>query len=121
VAGGTELFERLTAAADCAVGVATGGWGHTAAMKLRHAGFVIDDVALASSDHHHTRVGIMRCCRGHLPDAARTVYVGDAEWDLKATADLGWDFIGVGPRLRGRCAQWVPDLSAPALHELLET
>ena len=39
------------------------------------------------------------------------VYVGDGEWDLEATEKLGWEFIGVGERLKGECDVWVPDLS----------
>jgi phosphoglycolate phosphatase-like HAD superfamily hydrolase len=120
IAGAIELLGNLQAAEHCVVGIATGGWGHTAAMKLQHAGFELDGIAVASSDHHHTRVGIMRRCRAYLPDAARTVYVGDAEWDQAASAALGWEFIGVGPRLRGRCAQWVADLSVPSLREFIE-
>ena len=113
--GALALFDALKAGGVHAVGVATGGWGHTAAMKLEHAGFDLHGVPVATADHHHTRAGIMRHCRGRLPETTRTVYIGDREWDLDASTSLGWEFIGVGARLRGRCATWVPHLSSPLL------
>jgi hypothetical protein len=117
--GALALFDRLKHAREHVFGIATGGWGHTAAMKLRHAGFEIHGVSLASSDDHHTRGGIMRRCRAQLPDAARTIYVGDGEWDRDASLQLGWEFVGVGERLRGRCPIWVPALASPSLVEML--
>jgi hypothetical protein len=88
-------------------------------LKLRRAGFDIRGVALACSDDHHARVEIMRSCRARLPESARTIYIGDGEWDRDATARLGWEFIGVGERLRGACTTWVPDLASPTLGALL--
>ena len=62
----------------------------------------------------------MRHCRERLPESTRTVYVGDGEWDVVASAALGWDFVGVGRGLEGRCAVWFPDLrSSPRLSEVL--
>ena len=42
----------------------------------------------------------------------RIVYIGDAEWDMQATHKLGWYFIGIGPRLKGKCEFWVEDFSS---------
>ena len=39
----------------------------------------------------------------------RIIYIGDAEWDVQAAETLGWDFIGVGARLEGKCVFWVED------------
>jgi phosphoglycolate phosphatase-like HAD superfamily hydrolase len=117
--GASALFDALKGGGVHAIGIATGGWGHTAAMKLKHAGFDLRGVPIATADHHHTRAGIMRQCRERLPQTARTVYIGDREWDAAASASLGWEFIGVGARLRDRCATWVPDLSSPLLDAAL--
>ena len=115
IPGAMELFARLAASGECALGIATGGWGHTAQMKLRHAGFDWDGICFASADDHHTRVGIMQHCRARLPATAHTIYVGDGQWDRVASARLEWEFIGIGERLRGRCSTWAPDLSSPVL------
>ena len=81
-------------------------------MKLEHAGFNPEHAVLASSDDGEERTVIMQKCLDALGNSfQRIVYVGDAEWDVQATRDLGWHFIGVGPQLMGRCANWVEDFS----------
>lgn len=109
--GAIELIDELRAAPGFAVGFATGGWGHTARMKLEHAGFNLEHAVLVSSDDGLERTAIMQKCLDILDAKGnsfhRIVYVGDAEWDVRATRELGWHFIGVGPRLKGRCEYWV--------------
>ena len=106
--GAIDLIDELRAAPGFAVGFATGGWGHTARMKLEHAGFNPKRVVLASSDDGVERTAIMQKCLDALGNSfQRIVYVGDAEWDVRATRELGWHFIGVGPRLKGKCEHWV--------------
>ncbi|MXY98960.1 MAG: HAD family hydrolase [Gemmatimonadetes bacterium] len=113
--GAIDLIDELRAAPGFAVGFATGGWGHTARMKFEHAGFNLEYVVLTSSDDGLERTAIMQKCLDALDAKGnsfqRIVYVGDAEWDVRATRELGWHFIGVGPRLKGRCACWVEDFS----------
>jgi FMN phosphatase YigB (HAD superfamily) len=41
-----------------------------------------------------------------------TVYFGDGEWDLAAARALGWRFVGVGSRLKGKCPDWIADFSS---------
>ena len=48
-----------------------------------------------------------------------SIYVGDGEWDKRASELLGWRFIGVGGRLRGSCPHWLADFSAPNLLQIL--
>ena len=116
IVGAIGLIDELRAAPGFAVGFATGGWGHTARMKLEHAGFNLEHAVLASSDDGLERTAIMRKCLDILEAKGksfqRIVYVGDAEWDVRATGELGWHFIGVGPRLKSRCACWVEDFSS---------
>ena len=110
VPGAIELVRRLVAD-GCRVGIATGGWGHTARMKLSAAGIPTDGVVLASGDDSFRRLEIMTLCQRRLGGPPRrAVYVGDAIWDVRASAEAGWAFIGIGPRLKGRCARWIPDL-----------
>ena len=94
------------------VGFATGGWRHTAEMKLQQAGFDLKNAVLFSSDDSDKRVGIMKRCLLALGSRFnRIVYIGDAEWDLQAAETLEWHFIGVGARLEGKCDFWVEDFS----------
>lgn len=119
VVGAVAFFERLRASSGFEVGIATGGWGHTARMKLYSAGFVISGIPLASSDDDHERIRIMEKCRAQMASADATVYVGDGEWDKRASELLGWRFVGVGVRLRGICRDWTADFSALDLQKSL--
>lgn len=111
--GAIHLINKLTTAEDYEVGFATGGWRHTAEMKLQHAGFNLENTVLTSSDDGDERVTIMKKCLLQLGHCfQRVVYVGDAEWDMQATQELGWHFIGVGARLKGKCEFWVEDFSS---------
>ena len=80
-------------------GVATGGWGRSARLKLAAAG--LPEVALlACSDDASDRVEIFRLAQQRaLADAAgpvaRTVLVGDGAWDVRVAGSLGWSFVGV--------------------------
>ncbi|MYA78633.1 MAG: HAD family hydrolase [Gemmatimonadetes bacterium] len=113
--GAIDLIDELRAAPGFAVGFATGGWGHTARMKLERAGFNLKHAVLASSDDGLERTAIMQKCLDILDALGnsfqRIVYVGDAEWDVQATRELAWHFIGVGTRLKGKCEYWVEDFS----------
>lgn len=113
--GALQLLQELRDTLKGRIGIATGGWGHTARMKLARAGYDVSGMPLTSSDDGHERIHIMKQCRALLPAAAVTIYVGDGEWDKRATELLGWRFIGIGNRLRGNCQHWLPDFSAPEL------
>lgn len=95
------------------VGIATGGWGHTASMKLLHAGFE-EPAFLSSCDDAMERSRIMlHCCKKIGGDPNRAIYFGDANWDVKATKLLGWRFIGVGSHFSGVCAEWISNFNDP--------
>ena len=113
IAGAVCLLQKLRNDDRYELGIATGGWSHTARMKLEHAGFNLKNVVLASSDDSDERIAIMQKCLHALGNSfKRIVYAGDAEWDIQATRELGWHFIGVGPRLKGKCEYWVEDFSS---------
>lgn len=84
-------------------------------MKLKYAGYDVSGVPMASSDDGYERIRIMERCRALMPATRVTTYVGDGEWDKRASERLGWRFVGVGSRLRGKCHHWLPDFSAPDL------
>ena len=111
--GAIHLINKLLAAEDYEVGFATGGWRHTAKMKLQHVGFDLKNIVLTSSDDGDERVTIMKKCSLMLGSRFdRIVYIGDAEWDMQATKTLGWHFIGVGARLKEKCEYWVENFSS---------
>jgi phosphoglycolate phosphatase-like HAD superfamily hydrolase len=104
VAGGPETVRRLLAEPGQAVALATGGWGETARLKLRQAGYEIGhagNAAFASADDSPVRSEIMRIAERraravHSVDGFETItYVGDGLWDATASAELGWRFVGV--------------------------
>ena len=117
IRGAISLVDRLIRSDTYQVGIATSGWGNTADMKLGYAGFSRNGIPLASSDQQYQRTKIMESCRSRIPSAGITTYVGDGEWDQLASEELGWKFIGVGSRLRGKCAHWVPDLKSLKLSD----
>ncbi|MEM7015939.1 MAG: HAD family hydrolase, partial [Pseudomonadota bacterium] len=53
--GAISLIQNLSATRDINIGIATGGWHHTAIMKLEAAGFTLNNIVLASSDDSDDR------------------------------------------------------------------
>ena len=112
VPGAPALLHKLQKISHIEIGIATGGWGHTAKMKMEAAGLSLLKVPMSSGDDSHSRTEIMRICAGKMGSSiSNFIYVGDGEWDLNAAEALGWKFIGVGGRIIGKCDIWVPDLS----------
>ncbi len=111
IPGATTLLSKLRKTPNIEIGIATGGWRHTAKMKLEAAGLPLLEVPVSSGDDAHSRTEIMRICASRMGSSiSNFIYVGDAEWDLNAADELGWKFIGVGRRIMGKCDIWVPDL-----------
>lgn len=86
-------------------GIATGGWGHSARLKLKLAGLERFDLPLASSDDAVARTEIMqiaarRTLKHQRGNEALFTYVGDGTWDLKASQILDWKFIGIAAGTR---------------------
>ena len=121
VPGAKAAISSLHQQTDVAVGVATGGWSHTARAKLAAAGFEPSSWILASSDDHAERTKIMSACVARLPEPdSPTIYVGDGEWDQIACAALDWSFVGIGERLRGKTPVWIEDYTACNISQVLE-
>ena len=111
IPGAASLLNELQKKSNTEIGIATGGWRHTAKMKLEAAGLSHIEVPMSSGDDAHSRTEIMRICASRMGfSISKYIYVGDGEWDLKAADELGWEFIGVGKRIMGKCDIWVPDL-----------
>lgn len=97
--GAIQSIESLRQYAVHRVAIATGCWTESAKFKLQAAGFITDDIPIASCSDTPRRTDIIALAaqraRVDLPEC---VYVGDGLWDLKATAELGIPLIGVGAR-----------------------
>jgi phosphoglycolate phosphatase-like HAD superfamily hydrolase len=83
--------------------IATGNWRRAAALKLACAGIAAPMVAACSEDGR-TRPGVLAAAvdaaarRAGVSGFDRVVYVGDQPWDLRAAAEAGVAFLGVGAR-----------------------
>jgi beta-phosphoglucomutase-like phosphatase (HAD superfamily) len=108
LAGLEDWIESVVGNENMAVGIATGGWAHTAKFKLAVSGLDRFDLPLASSDDAVSRTGIMSCALERLRSQtgkpggrpARACYVGDGPWDYAASRELGWNFIGIADGAR---------------------
>ena len=86
-------------------GIATGGWEDSARLKLKLSGLDSFDLPLASSDDAMARSRIMqiaaqRTLGSQTGNRADFTYVGDGAWDLQASRELGWGFIGIADGAR---------------------
>lgn len=98
VPGARRTVERLLEDDRFVVGVGTGGWHRPAMVKLRHAKIPVDPLVVVGADGHEKREGII----GQVMDTfakhttiTRTVYVGDAIWDVNTTRRMGMNFVGI--------------------------
>ncbi len=117
ILGAREMLEKLCAA-DIPYGIATGGWGCTAKLKMKAAGLPTPQY-IASSDNAAERSKIMLECLEKMKPNENPVYFGDGEWDACATAELGWRFVGVGPRLKTKTQFWIENFQDPLILKAL--
>jgi len=98
--GVEDWLEAVGARRHVCAGIATGGWGHSARLKLRHSGLDRFELPLASSDDAIARTDIMRISLGRTlqkvsTDRPTITYVGDSPWDFHASRLLDWRFVGI--------------------------
>ncbi len=100
-----DWLTAIRANGHALAGIATGGWEHSARLKLKLSGLERFGLPLASSDDAVKRADIMRiAARRTLARAAMEnmvfTYVGDGVWDLQASRELDWAFIGIASGAR---------------------
>ena len=105
--GVISWLESVQAHDNVYAGIATGGWEHSARLKLGIAGLERFNLPLASSDDATPRAKIMQISAqrtlNHRPvDEAVFTYVGDGTWDLQASQKLDWRFIGIASGERAK-------------------
>jgi len=106
VPGSAAALADLARDGGWAVALATGGWRASAALKLRAAGHDVTGLPGAFAEDalgrdELLRVALRRAAELHRVRFARTVYVGDGVWDLRAARSVGLGFIGIGSDPRG--------------------
>lgn len=100
--GARSVIDRLQASDAHHLAIATGGWRHSAEIKLATAGFDIDAIPLATSDDAIERTAIMEVALAAIGEEVVSItYFGDGIWDQQACELLGWNFRAVGPALVG--------------------
>jgi len=95
---GAGAFLAQLLARDWRIALCTGAWGDSARLKLLRAGLPTD-LPLASCDDDISREAILR--RGVALAGGADDFIisfGDAPWDVRAAANLGYPFIGIGER-----------------------
>ncbi|MGC1460105.1 MAG: HAD family hydrolase [Steroidobacteraceae bacterium] len=101
VPGARDFVFSLLKSGQHSVAYATGGWGLSAQLKLKSAGFPLD-IPLASADDFPNRKSIMKHALAQMGQAFQSItYYGDGPWDRDATLSLGWRFVAVGTTLAG--------------------
>ena len=105
LAGVVEWLEAAAANDRVYTGIATGGWEHSARLKLKLSGLDRFGLPLASADDAVERAEIMRIAAQRTlgqqaDDNTAFTYVGDGAWDLKASRELNWKFIGIASGTR---------------------
>lgn len=110
VEGAVEVLEELRGRAGVRVGVASGAWPGSAAIKLGAAGIDLGDERAGGVPRTFSFVGpdgeparreaIIAATLGKLGvepgrGGGRAVYVGDGVWDARAARALGIGFVGV--------------------------
>ena len=102
IPGACDFINELKSRADVVIAIATGGWEETAKLKLDSAGIDYTGISFASGSEHKSRKGIMKLaeqkCR--IDNITSKTYFGDAIWDKNASAELKYNFILVGNRIK---------------------
>jgi HAD superfamily hydrolase (TIGR01549 family) len=92
----SHLLERPSEYRVC---VATGGWRRPAELKLRHIGISVEELPVTGADGLRTREEILQSAmddaKARWGKFRKTVYIGDAVWDVHTTRAMDLDFLGV--------------------------
>jgi phosphoglycolate phosphatase-like HAD superfamily hydrolase len=106
IAGVEILLNELAYRKDFGVALATGGWKISAEWKLKTTKLNFQFHAAAFADDGFSREGIMEYARQQaLKHYQQTqfdsvTYFGDDVWDVRASKNLGYHFVGIGSEAR---------------------
>jgi phosphoglycolate phosphatase-like HAD superfamily hydrolase len=106
VPGANLMLDKLQEMDHIAISLATGCWADEARFKLDHSGFNLSSVPMASSNDAIAREEILKASlhkakeSNGVKEFKSVTYIGDGIWDLNSALKLGYNFIGIGERLR---------------------
>lgn len=111
IPGADRFLAELAERDDVTLAMATGGWYESAILKLKAAGIDTTNIPIASASDHESRIEIMKLAEARTSGAfyQSKAYFGDGPWDLKASAELGYNFVLVGNRTKH--SQAIPDFT----------
>lgn len=101
VPGGLAMFERVQQLPNTKLAIATAGWGSTARLKLKTAGYDIGEIPLASANDGYSKRDIMQ---GALQMSLQHykqqnfdsfTYIGDSFEDSQASKSLNCHHIQI--------------------------
>ncbi len=101
IPGAIKTLQRLSEMHHTDIAFATGGWKMTAIFKLGSIGYEIGNQIIATADDHFDRAQITLQAinqfriKHNLRAFESITYIGDGLWDLKASRQLGINFIGI--------------------------
>lgn len=101
VKGAGDFIQYCIEQRNYKIAFATGGWSHSAKLKLQAADVFHRDIPLVSCDFHFRRQDILLEAIEQSEKYYNTttfdaiVYFGDGEWDYKTTTELGIPFKGI--------------------------
>jgi beta-phosphoglucomutase-like phosphatase (HAD superfamily) len=106
IAGVEIVLSELAGRKNFGIALATGGWKISAEWKLKAAKLDFQFHAAAFADDDISRESIMECAQQRALKHYRQVgfdsviYVGDGVWDVRASKNLGYRFVGIGGETR---------------------
>jgi len=102
IPGACDFVNGLRYRANVVIAIATGGWEETAKLKLDSAGIDFTGISFASGSESKSRTGVMKLAeqKCNSDNITSKTYFGDAIWDKRASAELEYNFILVGNRIK---------------------
>lgn len=103
--GAKSFLSELIEKNQIAVSIATGCFQKSAKLKLENSGISIKNIPFASSNDAISREEIMKASElkaknyYNVNQFKSIFYLGDALWDLTASRNLEYNFIGVGSNI----------------------
>lgn len=100
ISGAAALLEQLQTSSDYQICYAGGAWTTSVGFKLQSAGLPFEEIPYAFADDHDSREGIcaiaLERAQVHYQQTfTDVIYVGDGIWDVRASKNLGYPFIGI--------------------------
>lgn len=100
ISGADALLKELQASPEYQICYAGGAWTASVQFKLQSAELPFADIPYAFADDHDSREGICqialdRAQATYQQNFTHVIYVGDGIWDVRASKNLGYPFIGI--------------------------